>query len=74
MSLLSRGLYPNDLVMGAWNDVASYTACSSVSDEAWRAVLANMGAEGVEIPVLIAAVPLHLLIESIAAWRAAAAP
>jgi hypothetical protein len=33
-----------------------------------------MGAEGVQVPVLLAAVPHHLLVEAIAAWRTASSP
>ena len=70
MSLLARGLYPTDLVMATWETVASFTDWSSVEAASWLAVLTNMGAAGVETPILIAAIPPHLLIEAIATWRA----
>jgi hypothetical protein len=74
MSLLARGLYPTDAAMTEWTTTASFTTWSNVDADAWTAVLTILGAAGVNAPVLIAAIPPHLLIEAIATWRTDVVP
>ena len=70
MSLTTRGLYPNLVALNAWTTFSEAVAWSRASPEAWKKVSADLGEEGLDEPLLVAAVPPHKLITSLAKWIA----
>ena len=69
MSLLTRGLYPTEEVLTTWTTVTAARTWSGVDAESWTNVSTKLGAVDMDAPMLLAAMPQHLLVTAIQAWQ-----
>ena len=74
MSLLSRGLYPTQAVLDGWDTVTSGVTWAGVEPAQWTAVSTKLGDANVDMPMLVAAIPVHLLVKAVQEWSDEAGP